>query len=56
MPTIESDIDYHSLLRKTLTAYIINRIKDRIDTEIPPSQAACRPNRSTTEQIFTYLH
>ena len=45
-----------SSLRKIFAACIINRIKDRLDAEIPPSQAACRPNRSTTEYIFTYLN
>ena len=37
-----------SSLRKILAACIPNRIKDRLTVEIPPSQAAYRPNRSTT--------
>ena len=42
-----------SSLRKTLAACITNRIKDRLEAKIPPSQATYRPNRSTTEHIFT---
>ena len=37
-----------SSLRKILAACIPNRIKDRLKVEIPPLQAAYRPNRSTT--------
>ena len=37
-----------SSLCKILAACIPNRIKDRLMVEIPPSQAAYRPNRSTT--------
>ena len=33
-----------SSLRKILAACIINRIKDKFDAEIPPSQAAYRSN------------
>ena len=40
-------------LRKILAACITNRIKDRLEVEIPPSQAAYRPNRSTTEHLCT---
>ena len=40
-------------LRKILAACITNRIKDRLEAEIPPSQAAYRRNRSTTEHVFT---
>ena len=29
------------------------RINDKIDKEIPPSQAAYRKERSTTEHVFT---
>ena len=36
-----------SSLRKILAACIPNRIKDRLKVEIPPLQAAYRPNRST---------
>ena len=42
-----------SSLRKILAACITNKIKDRLEAEIPPSQAAYRPNRSTTEHVFT---
>ena len=42
-----------SSLRKILVACVTNRIKDRLEAEISPSQAAYRPNRSTTEHIFT---
>ena len=31
---------------------LTNRIGSRVDAVIPPSQAAYRLNRSTTEQIF----
>ena len=37
-----------SSLRKLLAACIPNRIKDRLKVEIPPSQAAYKPNRSAT--------
>ena len=37
-----------SFLRKILAACIPNRIKDRLKVEMPPLQAAYRPNRSTT--------
>ena len=30
----------------------MRRIGDRLDTEIPPIQAACRKNRSATEHMF----
>ena len=42
-----------SSIRKILAACITNRIKDRLKAEIPPSQAAYRPKRSTTEHVFT---
>ena len=42
-----------SSLRKTLAACITNRIRDRVEAQIPPSEAAYRLNRSTTEHIFT---
>ena len=31
-------------LSKSLAAFIINRIEDKFDEEIPPSQASYRPN------------
>ena len=37
-----------SSLHKVPAAGITNRIKDRLKVEIPPWQAAYRPNRSTT--------
>ena len=40
-------------LHKILAAWIISRIKDRLDAEIPPSQAVYKSNLSTTEHIFT---
>ena len=41
-----------SSLRKIFVACITNRIKDRLEPEIPPSQAPYRPNSSTTEHVF----
>ena len=41
-----------SSLRKILAACITNRIKDRLEADIPPLQAAYRPNRSKTEHVF----
>ena len=41
-----------SVLRKILAVCVMNRIGSRIDAEIPPTQAAYRPGRSTTEHIF----
>ena len=43
-----------SSLGKILAACITKRIKDRLEAEISPSQAAYRPNRSTTEYVFTF--
>ena len=48
LPSNPRPIILLSSLRKILAAYIPNRIKDRLKVEIPPSQAADRPNRSTT--------
>ena len=42
-----------SSLHKIFVACITNRIKDRLEAEIPPLQAAYRPNRSTTKHVFT---
>ena len=42
-----------SFLRKILAACITNRIKDRLEAEIAPSQAAYTPNRSTTKHVLT---
>ena len=42
-----------SSIRKALAACITNRIKDRLEAEISPSQAAYKPNRSTAEHVFT---
>ena len=41
-----------SSLGKILVACIINRMKDRFEAEIKPSQPAYRPNRVTTKRIF----
>ena len=41
-----------SSIRKILAACMTNSIKD-MEAEIPPLQAAYRPNRSTTEHVFT---
>ena len=41
-----------SSLGKILVACIINRMKDRFEAKIKPSQAAYRPNRVTTKHIF----
>ena len=41
-----------SILRKTLTIAIINRIWDRISKIIPKEQSAYQPGRSTTEQVL----
>ena len=42
-----------SSLRKILAACFTNRIKDRLEAEMPPLQAAYRPNRSKLEYVFT---
>ena len=41
-----------SMLRKILAICLKKRIITKIDTEIPPSQAAYRQGRSTTEHVF----
>ena len=42
-----------SVLRKILAVCLMKRIGTRIDAEIPPSQAAYRKGRSTTEHVFS---
>ena len=42
-----------SMLRKILAICLIRRVGDRIEKEIPPSQAAYRSGRGTTEQLLT---
>ena len=42
-----------SALRKILAVCIMNRIGNRIDAEIPQTQAAYRSGRSTTEHVFS---
>ena len=42
-----------SILRKILAICLMKRIGERLNSEIPISQAAYRKNRSTTEQVFT---
>ena len=41
-----------STFRKILAVYLMERIGEKIDSEIPPSQAAYRKGRSTTEHVF----
>ena len=41
-----------SMIRKVLAVCIKKRIVDKLDAEIPPSQAAYRAGRSTTEHVF----
>ena len=41
-----------SMLRKVLAICLKDRTIDRIDSKIPPSQAAYRSGRSTTEHVF----
>ena len=41
-----------SMVRKILAICLKRRIIDRLDAEIPPSQAAYRAGRSTTEHVF----
>ena len=41
-----------SILRKILAICLKKRIIDRLDNQIPPSQAAYRTGRSTTEHVF----
>ena len=42
-----------NMIRKILAIIMINRIYDKLDSEIPATQAAYRPGRSTTENVFT---
>ena len=42
-----------SMIRKILAICLIRRIGERIDNEIPTSQAAYRSGRGTTEQLLT---
>ena len=41
-----------SMIRKILAICLIRRIGDKIDNEIPPTQAAYRKGRGTTEQLL----
>ena len=41
-----------SMLRKILAVCMKRRINDRLDEKIPPTQAAYRCGRSTTEHVF----
>lgn len=41
-----------SVLRKILAVCLMKRIGERLDNEIPQSQAAYRKGRSTTEHVF----
>ena len=42
-----------SVIRKILAVCMMKRIGEKIDGEIPPSQAAYRKGRSTTEHVFS---
>ena len=42
-----------SMIGKILAICLIRRIGERIDKEIPTSQAAYRSGRGTTEQLLT---
>ena len=42
-----------SMIRKVLAVCMKKRIVDKLDAETPPSQAAYRVGRSTTEHVFT---
>ena len=42
-----------TLLRKIIAISMLNRIGDKLDKNIPVSQAAYRRGRGTTEQVFT---
>ena len=42
-----------SMIRKVLAICLIRRIGKRVDNEIPPTQAAYRTGRGTTEQLLT---
>ena len=42
-----------NMIRKILAIILLNRIYNRIDGEIPITQTAYRPGRSTTENVFT---
>ena len=41
-----------SMIRKVPAVCMKKRIADKLDAEIPPSQAAYRVGRSTTEHVF----
>ena len=41
-----------SMIRKVLAVYMKKHIADKLDAEIPPSQAAYRAGRSTTEYVL----
>mgnify|MGYP001798179549 FL=1 len=41
------------MIRKILAICLIRRIGERVDQQIPPSQAAYRSGRGTTEQLLT---
>jgi len=43
-----------NMIRKILAIIMITRIYDKIDAEIPVTQTAYRPGRSTTENVFTF--
>ena len=41
------------MIRKILAIIMINRLYDKIDSQIPITQVAYRSGRSTTENVFT---
>jgi hypothetical protein len=41
-----------SMLRKILAICLMKRTNSRIDNQLPPTQAAYRKGRSTTEHVF----
>ena len=43
-----------SVLRKILAIIVIHRIYDKLDNQIPVTQAAYRGGRSTTEHVFSF--
>ena len=45
-----------SVLRKIIAIILIDRTIERISKMIPPSQAAYRQGRGTTEQVFDLKH
>ena len=53
IPNVHYGIILLSSLWRFLGEYINNRIKNSLEAEIPPLQAAYRSSRSATEHVFT---